>query len=71
MPELLPVNNEAILVFSLTRGQVITAGMGDVIGLNFMAVDFIMNLYGIEDRRRVFEKVLVAFDHVLKRSKET
>jgi hypothetical protein len=39
------------------RNQLRTSGMGTPIDLDFAAVDFIMELYGVEDKRECFEKV--------------
>lgn len=45
--------------------------MGDVIGINFNALEFVMELYGVENRRECFEKVNVLFGeyHRVRREK--
>jgi len=53
-------------LFELVSGQVIVAGMGDILGIKFEAIEFIFNLYQIEDiyeRQDLFEKI-VAIDSV-------
>ena len=66
----LPENEEAFRVYSLVQSQVVTVGMGDVVGFDYNALNFIMRLYGVQDRRRVFEKVLAIFNEIRERSKE-
>ena len=36
--------------------------MGEILGLDYAAVEFIMNLYHIENKKYVFEKVLTCFE---------
>ena len=47
-------------LYQKLSGQVIVAGMGEVLGINFLAIDFIFNLYEIEQSERLilFEKIL-------------
>lgn len=58
---LLPENEEAFLVWSLARNQVVV-DMGNVITLDFNALRFIMDLYDVQDRRRCFEGVMTCFE---------
>lgn len=53
------------MVFQAVQDQVILAPMGGVIGLNQMAVHEAMRLYGVKDRRRCFEKVMLLAQEVL------
>lgn len=51
----------------MLRNQVIVAGMGDVLGINHLAIHAIFGLYGITDqveRQILFEKIL-AVDEVV------
>jgi len=50
-------NEDAIRIFFLTQYQVIMGPRGPV-DINHLAVHAAMELYGIIDRRRCFEKVL-------------
>ena len=36
--------------------------MGEVLGLDYNAVKFVMDLYGVEDHRYVFEQLLYCFE---------
>ena len=36
--------------------------MGEIIGLDYDAVRFVMELYNVEDKRYVFEQVLECFE---------
>jgi len=70
-PVILPRNREAWRIYQTAQTQVVTAGMGDVIGINFNALEFVMELYGVENRRECFEKVNVLFGeyHRVRREK--
>lgn len=65
--ELLPLNEESLFVYGMLCNQVITAGMGEPIALNFNAIDFILTMYDVRDRRGTFEKVLKIFEIFNKR----
>jgi hypothetical protein len=55
-------NQFAWELYQKCSGQVIVAGMGDVLGIKFEAIDFIFNLYCIDDpeeRRFLFEKIQI------------
>ena len=67
--EVLPANQEAFRVFGIVQTQVVTAGMGEPVGLDFNAVNFVMELYEVRDRLRVFEKVNAIFREIQERRK--
>jgi hypothetical protein len=54
------VNVHAWDIYQKVSGQVIVAGMGDILGIKFEAIDFIFKLYEINDielQRDLFEKI--------------
>jgi hypothetical protein len=62
-----PENEDAFFVFGHVSNQAIFAGMNAVpIDLNYPAVKFIMDLYGIKNQRDCFERVLKLWHHVAK-----
>jgi hypothetical protein len=63
--DLMPENRQAADVYMATRGQIITAGMGQVIDISIPAIKIIMDLYpgGISDQWKCLSKVRVAFHH--------
>lgn len=54
----------------LCRNQVITAGMGEVIDLNYVAVKTIMDLSGVRDQKDCLMKVINTFHHFLNKERE-
>lgn len=59
---LLIENGDAFHIFSLVVNQATFAGIEGVpVDLDFQAVEFVMNLYEIENRRECFELVLLAW----------
>lgn len=56
-PVLLSGNQEAVDVYLMSRGQVITAGMGSVVDISFPAVKVAMDLLGVKDQLGCFKKV--------------
>lgn len=66
----LPENEEAFMVYNIVQTQIITAGMGEIVGLDFNAINFVMEMYEVRDRRRVFEKVLAIFSKIQEVNKE-
>jgi hypothetical protein len=58
MPDMLPENEEAFKVWQLVNGQVVTAGMGEVIDISFPAVEIAMEALDVEDRKECFLKVV-------------
>ena len=65
MPRLLPENEEALEVYQMVRGQWVTAGMGEVIDIDFKAVDIALDVLGVEDRRECFKKVVAVARHII------
>ncbi len=68
--EPLPGNVEAFMVYGMVQNQVVTAGVGEIVALDFRAIDFVMRLYCIKNRRQIFEKVVSIFNTVRERNKE-
>ena len=68
--DLVPENQDAAQVYMTVRGQVVTAGNGQVIDLDFNAVKTVMDLYGVRDQRDCFEKVRTCFFHFLNEGRE-
>lgn len=64
-PFLMPENEEAMFIYNKAANQVRVAGMGDIVGLDYNALKFIMDLYGIGNQRECFEKVNYAFNKIL------
>ena len=59
VPELLDKNREAAKIWLLTESQFIAGGMGEVYGVNQLAVWQAIEKYGVRDSMvRTFEKVL-------------
>lgn len=69
-PEILEANEEAVFIYTIVGRQVITAGLGEVIAINYEAINFTMNLYEIENKQTCFEKVTWLFDYILKETKD-
>ncbi len=62
-------NADAARVYMLTRQQVVTAGMGQVVDISIPAVKIAMDLYGVNDQlaclnrvRKLFHKIEVKSD---------
>ncbi len=67
MPDIMLENDDVLKVYSITSGQVITAGKsGMIIDLDHNALHRDMDLYEIENKRSVFERVIWLFHEVLK-----
>jgi hypothetical protein len=45
-------------LYQLCQNQLIVSGFGDVIALNYSAVISVLNLYEVDDRPLVFEKII-------------
>ena len=58
MPEPEPENREAFAVWEYCSGQVVTAGMGEVIDISFPAVEIACRVMGVRDWRETFVKVV-------------
>ena len=62
---LLEENGEAIFVLGRVLNQAVFIGIdGTPVDLDFQSVKFILDLYGIEDPKECFEKVLKAWHHI-------
>jgi len=61
----MPENKPAAAIYMVSQGQMITAGMGQVIDINNLAVFGAMDRYpgGIKDQWKCLHKVRAAFDH--------
>lgn len=68
---LLEENRDAVKIYQIVRGQVVTAGEAhEIIDLNYQAVKVVMDLYNVKDQRRVFENVCTVFHHFLAKERE-
>jgi hypothetical protein len=56
-PALLPENQETVDVYLISRGQVVTAGMGSIVDISFPALKVAMDMLGVKDQRGCFNKV--------------
>ena len=64
-------NDDVLKVYNIVSGQVITAGMdGTVIDIKHSAILQVIDLYDIENKRKVFERVTWLFHEVLKIQRE-
>lgn len=67
-------NEEAALIYNISRGQIITFFNGEVdreVDLNFVAVNAVMEIYGVKNKRSCFDKVMRTYHHFLnERQKE-
>lgn len=71
MPVLLAKNQDALEVFSMCSNQAIVAGMaGVILDINFDAVCRVMDLYGVEDKKACFKKVVHVFRHMRDKQRE-
>jgi hypothetical protein len=62
---LYPENEDAANVYTQVRNQAIYVGMDGIpVDLNYSAVEFVMNLFGIENQRECFQKVLMVWHHI-------
>ena len=57
-PVIYPGTAEAIQVYLTVQSQLLLGPEGNIIGLNFVAVGFVMDLFEIENRIRVFNDVV-------------
>ena len=55
--DVMPENIDALRIFNMVQNQFIMA-MGGPIAINQTAIHPLMELYGIKDKKRCFEKVL-------------
>lgn len=60
-------NDDVLKMYSIVSGQVITAGAkGAIVDLDFNALLKVIEMYEIENKRDVFERVTWLFHEVLK-----
>lgn len=52
-------NREAAILFGLLVSQMRYAWDGTPLGLDYNAVKFVLELYGVRNRRKTFEKLVV------------
>ena len=69
--DLMPINAEAAEVYMITRNQMITAGMGQVIDISIPAVKIVMDLWQVTDQKKCLSKVLATFAHFRPKGEET
>lgn len=68
--ELKEENREVARIYMETRGQVITAGMGDVVDINILAVMKLMDLYAVKNPVEVLSRIRKTFYHFLSETKK-
>ena len=54
----------------ITRGQLITAGMGQIIDISIPAIKIVMDLYNVKDQKECLSKVRAAFHELKPEPKE-
>ena len=69
MPQLYPVNDDVIQVYTRVMDQHIM-GYGGPIALNVEAVIGVMDVLEVENRLEVMEKVRFIYNYMLKRQRE-
>ena len=68
--ELKEENKDIARIYLEVRGQVITAGMGEIIDINILAVTKLMDLYGIKNQIECLKRIRSTFHHFLPKTKE-
>lgn len=68
IPELDEENEEAVQVFMAVKNQVITMG-NQIVDLNLVAVEAVMNIYEVQDKKRVLALVLNCFRKMMAEGK--
>jgi len=69
MPEIMPENRDVIDVYAKVRSQHIM-GMSGPVDINILAIKAVMDLQGIENQKRVFEKVYKLYNHIMSRIRD-
>ena len=69
IPELFPENKDAFDVYIKCQNQTLQSN-GGVIDINFVAINVILDIFEIENKQSVFEKVVTAFHHFLSIDRE-
>jgi len=65
IPETLPENKDALKVYLLVKNQLILTGFGDIVDISFAAIDIVLNLFEIQNKRNVFLKVVTLARHFI------
>lgn len=68
--ELREENKDIARIYLEVRDQVITAGMGEVVDINILAVIKLMDLYGIKNQLECLKKIRRTFHHFLSEVKK-
>lgn len=68
--ELLAENRDAAHIYMACQRQVITAGMGEVIDLNHLALWQMIDRLNVADPLRCFELINKTFHHYLRQSRD-
>ncbi len=68
--ELNEENRDVGKIYLEARGQVITAGMGEIVDINILAVMKLMDLYGVKNQLDCLRRIRKTFHHFLSKSKE-
>ena len=71
--DLMPENHEALQIYMMTRNQLITAGMGQIIDISIPAICDVMDRYpgGIKDQWKCLMKVRSAFHSFKEKNNES
>jgi hypothetical protein len=70
MVDLAPENIDVANVYMLCRSDVITAGMGQVIGISLPAIESGMRIYRVKNRPDCAKRVKKLFHHFLSENKK-
>ena len=62
--DLLPANEQAVTLYAKVQSQVRVSAGGDLIGLDFRAMEWIFELYEVENQREALEAVVECFEIV-------
>lgn len=65
--ELMEENAEAAGIYMLTRRQVVTVGMGEIVDISIPAVKIAMDLHGVRDQKACLNRVRRLFHHFRER----
>lgn len=63
-------NQDAMMIYRLCQNQLVMAPMGGPVDIDHKAVHEAMRLYGVNDRRGCFQKVLRVAHFVLAKRQE-
>lgn len=70
LPVLYDENADAINVWLITKGQIISVGMGEVVDINHLAVWKVIEKLGIANEWDCFNKVVRVFHHTTQLMKD-